>query len=135
MNFKVFARHQIGSIISTALDFSTMIAWVELGGGSPVTGTAVGATVGALSNFTLGRHWIFDAQARPVGAQMFRYALVSLFGLGWNTVGQKVLLTISSLPYPLTRAMIAVAVGVFWNYPMQRWFVFHKPVLPPREPA
>jgi putative flippase GtrA len=135
LSFKVFARHQIGAIVSTALDFATMIAWVELGHGSPVTGTAVGAAVGGLSNFTLGRHWIFDADAGPVGGQMVRYALVSLFGLGWNTLGQKFLLAFSHLPYPITRAMIAVVVGVFWNYPMQRWFVFHKRVLPPREPV
>jgi putative flippase GtrA len=129
-SFKVFVRHQIGAIMSTAIDFSTMIGWVELGIGTPVSGTAVGAAAGALSNFTLGRHWIFVAHGGPVASQMLRYALVSLFGLGWNTLGQHLLLKATGLPYPITRAMVAVAVGVFWNFPMQRWFVFHKPVLP-----
>ena len=132
--FKIFVRHQIGSVVSTAIDFGTMIAWVELGIGTPVSGTAVGATAGALSNFALGRHWIFAARTAPVGAQMVRYALVSLFGLGWNTLGQMLLLKVTGWPYPVTRAMVAVAVGVLWNFPMQRWFVFHKPVLP-QEPA
>ena len=133
-SFRVFVRHQIGAIASTALDFAAMIGWVELGLGTPVGGTAVGATVGALSNFALGRHWIFAAHAGSVGSQLFRYALVSLSGLGWNTLGQHFLLKVTGLPYPVTRTMIAIAIGVVWNYPMQRWFVFHKPVAP-REPA
>jgi putative flippase GtrA len=128
---RVFIRHQIGSVVSTAVDFSTMIAWVELGIGSPVSGTAIGATAGALSNFILGRQWIFAARGRPVAGQMVRYAMVSASGLGWNTLGQALLLKATGLPYPLTRAMIAIAVGVLWNFPLQRWFVFRKPPLRP----
>jgi putative flippase GtrA len=132
--FKVFVRHQIGATFSTVVDFSTMIAWVELGHGSPVTGTAVGATAGALSNFALGRTWIFNAHGGSVARQMIRYGMVSLAGLGWNTLGQALMIKATGLPYPVTRLMVAVAVGVCWNYPMQRWFVFHHPV-PPTEPA
>lgn len=123
----LFLRHQIGAIFSTAVDFTTMILWVELGIGSPVSGTAVGATAGALSNFALGRHWIFGANGRPVAGQLVRYAMVSATGLGWNTLGQHWLLKATGWPYPLTRVMVAVAVGILWNFPLQRWWVFHKP--------
>ena len=133
--FKVFVRHQIGAVVSTAIDFCTMIAWVELLHGSPVTGTAVGATAGALTNFTLGRHWIFAAHGGSVPAQMLRYALVSASSLGWNTLGQDLLLKATGLPYPVTRAIVAVTVGVCWNYPLQRWFVFHKRHAPPATPT
>jgi putative flippase GtrA len=134
-SFKVFLRHQIGAIVTTAVDFGTMIGWVELMHGSPVTGTALGAAAGALTNFTLGRHWIFAAHGGNVSAQFLRYALVSASSLGWNTLGQDLLIKATGLPYPLTRAMISVAVGVCWNYPLQRWFVFHKRSALPAKPT
>jgi putative flippase GtrA len=130
-SFRVFVRHQIGAIVTTAVDFSTMIGWVELMQGSPVTGTALGATAGALTSFTLGRHWIFAAHGGSVPAQMLRYALVSASSLAWNTLGQDLLIKGTGLPYPVTRAIVAVTVGVCWNYPLQRWFVFHKRPAPP----
>jgi putative flippase GtrA len=121
-----FARHQIGSILTTAVDFAAMITWVELDLGSPVSGTAVGAATGALFNFFLARHWIFGAHGRSLYGQIFRYALVSAASLGWNTLGQYLLLKATGLPYPLTRALIAIAIAVFWNFPLHRSFVFRR---------
>jgi putative flippase GtrA len=134
-SFRIFLRHQLGAIATTAVDFGTMIAWVELVHGSPVTGTALGAAAGALTNFTLGRNWIFAAHGGNVSGQVLRYALVSATSLGWNTLGQDLLIKATGLPYPLTRTMIAIAVGVCWNYPLQRWFVFHKRHAPPATPT
>ncbi|HEY0709661.1 MAG TPA: GtrA family protein [Polyangia bacterium] len=124
MRFALLLRHQLGAAIATAIDFGTMIVWVEAGVGSAVSGTAAGAASGALSNFVLGRKWIFNTQPGRIRRQLARYGLVSLGSLGLNTVGQRYLLGVTSLPYPLTRTIIAILVGVLWNYPMHRWFVF-----------
>jgi putative flippase GtrA len=135
----LLARHQVGAIMATLIDFFTMILWVELGLGSPVSGTAVGAAAGGISNFVVGRHWVFRSQDGEVKAQALRYALVSGTCLGWNTLGQKFLLHATGLPYPLTRMMISFAVGVMWNFPLHRWFVFPRtapaPAHAPTEPA
>jgi putative flippase GtrA len=124
VRFTLFIRHQLGAAIATAIDFGVMILWVEAGVGSAVSGTAAGATSGALGNFMLGRKWIFHTQPGHIRRQLTRYGLVALGSLGWNTVGQRYLLGVTSLPYPLTRTIIAILVGVLWNYPLHRWFVF-----------
>ena len=124
MKLPLIFRHQVGSALATAIDFTTMIAWVEAGIGSAVSGTAAGATAGALSNFVLGRNWIFRTEGGRMRRQLARYGLVSVGSLGWNTLGQHFLIGATGLPYPLTRAFIAVFVGIVWNYPLHRWFVF-----------
>jgi putative flippase GtrA len=122
----LLARHQTGAIVATAVDFLVMIGWVELGRGSPVVGVAVGAASGAITNFLLGRQWIFRATDRSVAAQAVRYALVSAGSLGLNSLGEHLLLRALALSYVLTRVLVAALVGVGWNFPLQRYFVFRR---------
>jgi putative flippase GtrA len=117
-------RHQAGAILATIADFLTMIAWVELRLGSSVSGAAVGAASGAITSFTMGRLWIFQAHRRPAAGQALRYALVSAGSLGLNSLGQYLALKASGLPYVLCRVVVAAVVGVCWNFPLQRRFVF-----------
>ena len=70
-------RHQIASLVSTAVDFGAMVLSVELLGLSAVTGTVAGASCGAVTNFQLGRHFTFDARDDGAAPQAFRYAMVS----------------------------------------------------------
>jgi putative flippase GtrA len=117
-------RHQTGAIVSTGVDFLLMIAWVEVGRGSPVTGTAIGASSGAVANFLIGRQWIFRATDRSVLSQGLRYALVALGSLGLNSAGEHLMLRSVGLPYVLARVLVAFFVGVSWNFPLHRYFVF-----------
>lgn len=118
------ARHQTAALVATAVDFLSMIVWVETGLGGAVSGAAVGAACGAICNFLLGRSWIFQATGRPAVAQAVRYAMVSAGSLGWNTLGQYLLLRSTDLPYVATRVVIAALVGLAWNFPLHRHFVF-----------
>lgn len=120
----LIARHQTGAVLATVVDFLMMIIWVETGLGSPVSGAAVGAASGAFSNFVLGRAWIFQASERPAVGQAFRYALVAAGSLGWNSLGQHLLLRWTALPYVMTRVIVAAVVGLSWNFPLHRRFVF-----------
>ena len=45
------ARHQLGALVATLIDFGVMIALVEVGFVGPVVATAFGAACGALGNF------------------------------------------------------------------------------------
>ena len=73
-----FARHQTGALIVTALDFGVMSACVRLFGWSAVTGTVLGAFTGGVTNFVLGRRWIFASTSGDARAQALRYASVSI---------------------------------------------------------
>jgi len=124
--WRTLGRHQIGAIVSTAVDFGVMVFAVERLGFSPVLATAIGATLGAVTNFTLGRSWIFRRQAGHWASQAGRYALVSWASASWNALGEFLLNNLALVPYLPARALTSLAVSLLWNFPVQRWFVFRE---------
>jgi putative flippase GtrA len=121
---RLLGRHQSASLAATALDFAAMIALVELAHLSPPLAAGLGAASGALVNFLLNRRWVFRADAGPLGAQAARYAFVSLASAGWNAMGEHVLLPLVGAHYVVVRVLVAVTVGLGWNFPMQKRWVF-----------
>jgi putative flippase GtrA len=119
-------RHQVASLVSTVVDFGTMVLLVELLHRSAVVGTMAGATCGALTNFELGRHWTFRADKAHVAPQALRYALVSAASAALNALGEYGLHDRLGMQYFAARAVVAVAVSLLWNFPLQRHFVFRQ---------
>lgn len=124
--WRTLGRHQVGAIVATAVDFGAMIATVEWLRLSPVAATALGATLGAISNFALGRAWVFRRHRGNWTDQALRYAFVSGASAGWNTLGEHLLHDLGHLQYVLARTLVALAVSLAWNFPMQRRFVFRE---------
>lgn len=123
-------RHQVGALAATGVDFGLMALLVETGVVRPVPATAIGAACGALTNFALSRAWVFQsAYQATIRRQVWRYALVSLASLGWNTLGEKILYGKLGLPYFGARVIVAIVVSVAWNFPLHRYFVF-RPLEP-----
>jgi len=121
---RTLGKHQLASVVATSLDYLTMILVVsvlELGG--PVVGTVIGASVGAISNFSLNRFFTFKTDDHAP-SQALRYALISAGSLGWNAAGEHVLAHVLGLQYIVARVIVGVAVGLLWNFPMHRSFVF-----------
>ncbi len=119
-----FLRANASSGVATALDWALVTALVWAGAHYLVA-AACGAAGGAVTDFALKRWWAFDRAARgTVAAEGSRYLLVSGASLGanlllsWGLVG--------GLGAPPVPGVIgaSIAVGVLWNYPLQRWFVF-----------
>jgi putative flippase GtrA len=127
-------RHQASSAITTAVDFGVMIACKELLGVSPAVATVFGASSGAVTNFSLGRFWTFEATHSHPRGQAVRYALVSAASLAWNAFGEWLFTDKLGLQYVVARAIVAIAVSLLWNYPLQRFFVFSEPRLPSSTP-
>jgi putative flippase GtrA len=103
-----------------------MIVMVSVVGLGPVVGTAIGAAVGAVTNFSLGRNYTFRATARDRGVhgQFIRYVVVSAASLGWNALGVHFVAVQLAVQYVLARFIVGTLVGFVWNFPMHRYFVF-----------
>jgi putative flippase GtrA len=119
----VFSQHQVAAILATALDYAVMIACVSVVGLSAPLGTALGSLVGAVANFTLGRRWVFQSTTSAIRGQAWRYAFVSLCSLGFETGGEKLMVAMG-LNYIIARLIASCGVGMLWNYPLHRAFVF-----------
>jgi putative flippase GtrA len=124
--WRTLGRHQLGAMGATAVDFATMIACVEILHLVPTLATAIGAALGGITNFALGRAWIFRRHSGRVGWQAARYALVSGGGAGWNALGEFVVQGQAHVQYVVARGIVSIAVSLLWNYPMQREFVFRE---------
>ena len=125
--WRTLLRHQLGAVAAGVVDFGTMIGCVEVLKLSPVWGTAIGATLGAVTNFGLGRAWIFQRHSGHAAPQAARYAVVSAASAGLNVLGEHLVHDLAHVQYVLARGLVAFAVSVLWNFPAQRRFVFREP--------
>lgn len=121
---RTLARHQAASLVATAADFGAMMLLVELAHLRPALATLGGATFGALVNFTMGRLWVFGARGDAVASQGARYAIVSGGSALLNAAGEQLLAGFLRVPYVAARVVVAIAVSVAWNFPLQKFFVF-----------
>lgn len=119
----LLSQHQLSSLVATGVDYCVMILCVSVLGLSPVVGTIIGALCGAVTSFTLGRRWVFDARNGNLRGQALRYAAVSTLSLCGNAGGEWLLVRVG-LHYVLARVIASAVVGIGWNFPMHRHFVF-----------
>ncbi len=119
-------RSQIASLTATLVDFGSLIFLVEIGGVWYVAATAIGAFLGAVVNFLLGRHWSFTAEKEGVRGQAVRYAAVSAASLALNSAGVYLFTEYLQIHYALSRVITAFLVSVLFNFPLHRHFVFRK---------
>ena len=119
-------RSQIASLTATVVDFASLIFMVEVCGVWYVAATAMGAALGAVVNFLLGRHWSFTAGEQPVGGQALRYAMVAVLSLVLNSLAVYLLTAYGNIYYALSRVIAAALIGLLFNFPLHRRFVFGR---------
>ncbi len=117
-------RSQVASLTATLIDFGSLIFFVEVFGVWYVAATAMGAFFGAVVNFILGRHWSFTAEKGSVRGQAVRYTAVAAASLVLNSLGVYLLTEYLDIHYAVSRAITAVLVGLLFNFPLHRRFVF-----------
>jgi putative flippase GtrA len=125
-------RHQAVAAVATVLDFAWMAFAVERLGVAPGRAAFTGAALGAVASFLLGRAWAFRARWSGAGLQAARFALVAGVSATLNGLGAHVMHDLSRVGYLTARVLVAVAVGVLWNFPMQLGFVFRDAGSPAR---
>jgi phosphatidylglycerophosphate synthase/putative flippase GtrA len=127
-----FQRAWIASAIATLIDYGTFTIMVEVIGVYTGTARALGALLGAVTNFTLNKVYTFKTSQNSVWVEAPRYAAISLTSLLLNTVGV-ILLTEGMRWNPLiAAALVGVLVSLCWNVPLHRFFVFREQTGKPR---
>jgi putative flippase GtrA len=121
----LFWRSLLTSLFTTVLDFGTLVGLTELAGINYVVSTWIGTVVGSLSNFGINKAWAFSAREAPMAPAFGRFLVVQAGASALHTAGVWILTRFGRLPYPVSKLVVAAAVYLGWNYPLNRWFVFN----------
>jgi len=115
------------ALAATSLDFMVLTTLKEIFHVHYVWATFLGAVAGALVAFLLGRNWAFLNTFNSIFGQAGRYLITVLGSIALNTGGVFALTEgLFSNHYLVSKIIVAICVGLFFNFPMQRYFVFVK---------
>ncbi len=130
-----FVRANLSSTVASGLEYVLVTALVLFGVHYLAAATA-GAVSGAVTDFSLKRHWAFDRTVKgAVHHEGLRYLLVSAGSLLLNLACAYAL--VDGLHLHAVPGVIAasVVVGFVWNYPLHRYYVFRTSELDARSGA
>jgi putative flippase GtrA len=120
----IFIKSQVSSIVSTLVDFSITILLKEVVGIWYLFSTSTGSILGGVTNFFLGRKWVFNATGTSSKSQAVRYVIVWGGSILLNITSVFFLTSFGHLNYLLSKIITAVMVGIFFNYILQKKYVF-----------
>jgi putative flippase GtrA len=120
-----FVKAQISSFSASILDFLTTIVCKHVLNFGVILGSSTGTTVGGIVNFLIGRNWVFDSKHGKIQNQAFKYFLVWFGNLILTTTGVYLVTHYFHLSnYVIPKILVSGALGVPYNYLMQKKFVF-----------
>lgn len=122
--WKSLGRAQVAALAATGVDFGTLFFATETLHVWYVASTGLGAFLGAVTNFVLNRFWSFEASHHAWGPQAYRYAMVSAGSLGLNMLGVYAFTDGVGLKYGVSKVVMAFFVGLLFNFPLHRRYVF-----------
>ena len=114
----------MSSIIGSAADFLHTILLVELGLAGPVPASVAGSVCGGIVNFSINRELVFADGEKDTYTQLFRYSLVWAGSLTLNALGLFLATQYTTVNYVVAKTIISIAVGISFNYFLQKKFVF-----------
>jgi putative flippase GtrA len=107
------------------VDFGCTIVCVEVLGLWYGHAGIVGNVVGAVTNFVIGRQWVFlSSETTNLKRQALRYAIV---WFGYVALGFLLLVAVTDyvdINYRIAKLLVAIFLSVTYNYVLQKRYVF-----------
>lgn len=128
----VFAKAQVSAFTGGLLDYTVMILCTELLQIHYTISIAIGGIIGAVLNFSVNRYWTFadnKANQLPVGFQLIKFIFVVGGSIALKSSGTYLLTNWLKLDYKITRIMVDIIVSLGFNYVLQKYWVFRKPLV------
>jgi len=122
-----FLRYNASALTASAVDFGLTIFCREILGIHYLVSVFIGALCGGIIAFTLGRNWTYLSKEAKPQVQGVKYLVIWAGSILLNTFGVYFLAEIIGLGeenYIYWKVITATFVGAFYNFPMQRYFVF-----------
>lgn len=119
-----FVKAQAASLTATGVDFAVTIILKEWFNSWYLLASILGTISGGIVNFSMNRRWVFSANDRKIHLQAVKYLLVWGGNLVLVSTGVFVLTNFWGLSYLVSKISVSVLVGIFYNYLLQKHFVF-----------
>jgi len=124
--FTSFYRYNIVALMATAVDFALLIFLTEVFQLWYVFSAFTGAVAGGVTGFALGRNWAFMKRDGKLSAQAIKYLMVWITSIFLNTMGLYLIVEYLGIQYIISKIIIAIIVGVGFNFFMHRNFTFKQ---------
>ena len=118
-----FLRFCAVGVSGTAIDFGLTWLCKEILKIPKFISNAIGFVVAATSNYILNRIWTWGSTNEHIGAEYTKFFVVSLIGLGLNTLILYVLHEKMKWNFYLSK-VFATGVVMLWNFFANNFFTF-----------
>jgi len=122
----MFCKAQLSAQVATLVDFTVSLLLKEVFGMWYVWASFLGALSGGLMNCMVNYRWVFDADGLKKKNVVVKYFVVWTGSILLNTLGTYLLTELSQQYFLFAKAVVAVSVGLLWNYQLQRLFVYRN---------
>ena len=137
-----FLKFAVVGLFGAVVDFGVANLLVYAIGSSLVFGGTVSFISAILSNFFWNRFWTYpDSRSKPVGRQLFQFALVSVMGLTirlpilrwlepvlfrfFDNLGYSISIFSPDVLAKNTTLAVAVLIVMFWNFFVNRYWTYN----------
>ena len=117
-----FLRFAVVGGIATIVQFSILVALVELAHANELIANAIGFAFAATANYLMNRYFTFSGTTSHAGYGMLKFAVTSLIGLGINSLIFKAFMSVGV--YYMLAWVFATGLTLIWNYSAARLIVF-----------
>jgi putative flippase GtrA len=119
-----FLRFAVVGGIASVIQFSILVALVELAHANKLIANAVGFVFAATANYLMNRFFTFSGTQSHMGYGMLKFAITSVIGLGINTIIFQTLLSFGL--WYVFAWVLATGLTLIWNYSAARLIVFRS---------
>lgn len=123
-----FFKAQASAFIGGIVDYAVMILCTEWAGIYYPYSILISGIVGAVVNFSINRHWTYQAGNRRIDAQLFRFIIVVLGSVLLKSLGTYLFTTWLTIDYKIGRVITDLIVSLGFNYTLQTYWVFRKKI-------
>ncbi|KAF5032079.1 GtrA-like protein [anaerobic digester metagenome] len=124
-NFASFIRYNIVAGLATATDFLILVLFTELFKFWYLCSAVTGAVSGGVVSFIFERNWAFNKRHGNIYKQTLKYSAVWIGSILLNTIGLYLQVEYLHLHYILSKIIVAVLIGVGFNFFTHRYFIFN----------
>jgi putative flippase GtrA len=121
---KSFARAVLTSLTATTIDLVVSFCLTTFLDVYYVTATSLGGLCGAGSSFFMGRLWVFKKKAGKLKNQLIKFMFTNFVSIFLNTSGVFFVKEQFDIEFLWARIFVSIMVGFFFNFLMNRYFVF-----------